>query len=67
MVVVDLLIPNAAPLLGMIVIGNLFRVPGVGERLRKAASGELMNTATTLLGLGIGSTMRAKISLALPR
>jgi len=63
MVVVGFLVPSAIPLIGMIMIGNLFRESGVVERLSKAASEELMNIVTIFLGLGIGSTMRAELFL----
>ena len=63
MVVAGFLVPSAIPLIGMIMIGNLFRESGVVERLSKAASEELMNIVTIFLGLGIGSTMRAELFL----
>ncbi len=63
MVVVGFLVPSAIPLVGMIMIGNLFRESGVVERLSKAASEELMNIVTIFLGLGVGSTMRADLFL----
>ncbi|ASJ09885.1 glutaconyl-CoA decarboxylase subunit beta [Thermococcus sp. P6] len=59
MTVIALLVPTAAPLIGMLMIGNLFRESGVVERLSKAAQEELMNIVTIFLGLGVGSTMRA--------
>ena len=59
MIVIGLLVPSAAPLIGMLMIGNLFRESGVVERLSKAAQEELMNIVTIFLGLGVGSTMRA--------
>ncbi|WP_258083102.1 sodium ion-translocating decarboxylase subunit beta [Thermococcus thermotolerans] len=59
MIVIALLVPTAAPLVGMLMIGNLFRESGVVERLSKAAQEELMNIVTIFLGLGVGSTMRA--------
>ncbi|MDI3474646.1 MAG: carboxybiotin decarboxylase [Thermococcaceae archaeon] len=59
MIVIGLLVPTAAPLVGMLMIGNLFRESGVVERLSKAAQEELMNIVTIFLGLGVGSTMRA--------
>jgi len=59
MIVISLLVPSAAPLVGMLMIGNLFRESGVVERLSKAAQEELMNIVTIFLGLGVGSTMRA--------
>lgn len=63
MLIIGFLVPSAAPLIGMIMIGNLFRETGVVERLRKAASEELMNIVTIFLGLGVGSTMRADVFL----
>ncbi|ASJ08549.1 glutaconyl-CoA decarboxylase subunit beta [Thermococcus siculi] len=60
MIVIGLLVPSAAPLVGMLMIGNLFRESGVVERLSKAAQEELMNIVTIFLGLGVGSTMRAE-------
>jgi sodium ion-translocating decarboxylase beta subunit len=63
MIVVGLLVPSALPLIGMIMLGNLFKESGVVERLRKAASEELMNIVTIFLGLGVGSTMRADLFL----
>jgi sodium ion-translocating decarboxylase beta subunit len=59
MITVGILVPSAAPLIGMMMIGNLFRESGVVERLSKTAREELMNIVTIFLGLGIGSTMRA--------
>ena len=59
MIVISLLVPSAAPRVGMLMIGNLFRESGVVERLSKAAQEELMNIVTIFLGLGVGSTMRA--------
>ena len=63
MIVIGLLVPSAAPLIGMIMIGNLFRESGVVQRLSKAASEELMNITTIFLGLGIDSTMQAEYFL----
>ncbi len=65
MIIVGFLVPSAAPLIGMIMIGNLFRESGVVERLRKAASEELMNIVTIFLGVGVGSTMVADKFLTL--
>ncbi|MCD6372159.1 MAG: sodium ion-translocating decarboxylase subunit beta, partial [Thermococcus sp.] len=50
MIVISLLVPSAAPLVGMLMIGNLFRESGVVERLSKAAQEELMNIVTIFLG-----------------
>jgi len=54
-----LLIPAAAPLIAMFMIGNLFRESGVVDRLNKAAQNELMNIVTIFLGIPIGATMNA--------
>jgi oxaloacetate decarboxylase beta subunit len=58
-VVVGLLVPEATPLISMLMLGNLLRESGVVERLSKAAQNEIINIATLFLGLTIGSTMRA--------
>ncbi|AHF79579.1 sodium ion-translocating decarboxylase subunit beta [Thermococcus paralvinellae] len=65
MLIIGLLVPSAAPLIGMLMIGNLFRESGVVERLSKAAREELMNIVTIFLGLGVGSTMRAEYFLTM--
>lgn len=57
---VCLLVPPAAPLLGMLFLGNLFRESGVVERLSNAAQNELMNIVTIFLGLSVGATMTAE-------
>jgi carboxybiotin decarboxylase len=54
---VALAIPAAAPLVGMLMFGNLLRESGVTERLAKTAGGPLVNIVTILLGLTIGATM----------
>ncbi len=58
--VIILLIPAAAPLIAMFMLGNLFRESGVVERLTKASQNELMNIVTIFLGLPIGATMNAE-------
>ncbi len=58
--VIILLIPAAAPLIAMFMLGNLFREAGVVERLNKAAQNELMNIVTIFLGLPVGATMNAE-------
>lgn len=55
-----LLVPPAAPLMGMLFLGNLFRESGVVERLSHAAQNELMNIVTIFLGLSVGATMTAE-------
>lgn len=55
--VVGLLVPEATPLISMLMLGNLLKVSGVVERLSKAAQNEIINIATLFLGLTIGATM----------
>ncbi len=62
-VVVILLVPAAAPLIAMFMLGNLFREAKVVERLTHAAQNELLNIVTILLGLPIGATMNAETFL----
>lgn len=57
--VVGLLIPEATPLISMLMLGNLLKVSGVVDRLSKAAQNEIINIATLFLGLTIGATMSA--------
>ena len=57
--VVVLLIPDAAPLVGMLMLGNLFKESGVVERISKAAQNELMNIITIFLGITVGATATA--------
>jgi oxaloacetate decarboxylase beta subunit len=58
--VTSLLVPDAAPLISMLMLGNLLRESGVVERLRSAAENEIINVTTLFLGLTIGSTMSAE-------
>lgn len=55
-----LLLPSASPLVGMLMLGNLFKECGVVERLAKTAANELINIVTILLGLGVGSKLAAE-------
>ena len=57
--IAGLLVPDATPLISMLMLGNLLRESGVVDRLSKAAQNEIINTATLFLGLTIGSTMGA--------
>jgi oxaloacetate decarboxylase beta subunit len=54
---VGLIAPQASPLIGFLMFGNLMRESGVVDRLVKAASNEIANVTTMLLGLTIGATM----------
>lgn len=53
------LLPTATPLVGMLMLGNLFKECGVVERLSKTAANELINIVTILLGLSVGSKLAA--------
>jgi oxaloacetate decarboxylase beta subunit len=63
--VVGLLIPEATPLISMLMLGNLLKVSGVVDRLSRAAQNEVINIATLFLGLTIGATMSAASFLSL--
>lgn len=54
-----LLIPDATPLMGMLMFGNLLRECGVTERLSKTSQNELINIVTIMLGLAVGSKLAA--------
>ncbi|WP_409559360.1 sodium ion-translocating decarboxylase subunit beta [Accumulibacter sp.] len=56
---VALLLPSAAPLIGFFALGNLFRECGVVERLSSTAQNALINIVTIFLGLGVGSKLSA--------
>jgi len=58
-VIASLAIPSSAPLIGMLMFGNLLRECGVTERLRKTAGGSLIDIVTIFLGLSVGATMDA--------
>lgn len=59
LLLVALLLPDAAPLLGMFCFGNLLRVCGVVERLSDTAQNTLINITTIFLGLSVGSKLVA--------
>ena len=58
-VVVALFLPDAAPLIGFLMFGNLLTVSGVADRISKAAQNELMNIVTIFLGVSVGATADA--------
>jgi carboxybiotin decarboxylase len=58
-VLVCLILPSAAPLVGMLMLGNLFRESGVVDRLFKTAQNELINILTLFLGVTVGATASA--------
>ena len=57
---VSFLLPDATPLVGALMLGNLFRECGVTERLSKTAQNELCNIVTIFLGISVGATATAK-------
>jgi sodium ion-translocating decarboxylase beta subunit len=59
-VIVILFVPMSAPLIGMFMVGNLFAVSGVTERLSKTASSAFIDVLTIFLTLAIGATMTAE-------
>jgi len=59
-VVIILLVPASAPLMAMLMLGNLFREAKVVERLTSVAQNELLNIVTIFLGISVGATMNAE-------
>lgn len=59
MFIVGLIVPDAIPLLGCLMFGNLLNVCGVTDRLSKTAQNELMNIVTIFLGITVGATASA--------
>jgi carboxybiotin decarboxylase len=57
------LLPSAAPLIGMLTFGNLLRECGVVDRLSRAAQNEIINVVTILLGLAVGSKLSGELFL----
>ncbi len=62
-IIISLILPSAAPLVGMLMLGNLFRESGVVDRINKTAGNELMNIVTIFLGISVGSTTKASTFL----
>ena len=58
-IIVSLLIPDAASLVGMLMLGNLMKESGVVDRICKTAQNELMNIITIFLGTTVGATTNA--------
>ena len=58
-IVVSFIVPDAAPLVGMLMLGNLMKESGVVDRLVKTAQNELMNIVTIFLGVSVGATATA--------
>ena len=55
-IIISIFLPDAAPLVGMLMLGNLFKESGVVERISKTAQNELMNIITIFLGTTVGAT-----------
>lgn len=64
MLIICLCVPDASPLMAMLMLGNLFRESGVVDRLSNAAQNELMNIVTIFLGISVGATMSAEVFLS---
>ena len=64
-VFVALLVPSATPLVGCLMLGNLWKESGVAERLCKTAQNELLNIVTIFLGISVGATATAESFLIL--
>lgn len=62
-IVCAILLPSAAPLIGMLMLGNIFKESGVVERISKTAQNELMNIITIFLGTTVGATATGTVFL----
>lgn len=60
----SLVLPSVAPLLGMLMLGNLFKESGVVDRLSNTAQNELINIITIMLGTTVGATANGQIFLS---
>ena len=58
-IVISLLLPSAAPLVGCLMLGNLMKECGVVDRLSKTVQNELMNIVVIFLGISVGATATA--------
>ena len=59
-IVVCMILPTTAPLVGMLMVGNLFRESGVVKQLQETASNALMYIVVIVLGLSVGATTSAE-------
>ena len=64
-IIIAIFLPDAAPLVGMLMLGNLFKESGVVERLSKTAQNELMNIITIFLATTVGATASGQNFLTL--
>ena len=62
-IVVSMILPTTAPLIGMLMLGNLFRESGVVRQLQETASNALMYIVVILLGTSVGATTSAEAFL----
>lgn len=62
-ILISLFLPDATPLIGSLMLGNLLRESGVVERLSKTAQNELINIITIFLGLTVGASAKAETFL----
>ena len=62
-IVVSLILPTTAPLVGMLMLGNLFRESGVVRQLQETASNALMYIVVIILGTSVGATTSAEAFL----
>ena len=62
--IISLLLPDAAPLVGCLMLGNLMKESGVVDRLSKTVQNELMNIVVIFLGLTVGATATANTFLS---
>ena len=63
-ILVALIVPSAAPLVGCLMFGNLLKECGVCDRLSKTVQNELMNIVTVFLGISVGATATAATFLS---
>ena len=64
-IIVSLILPDSAVLVGMLMLGNLMKESGVVDRIQKTAGNELMNIITIFLGVSVGCTTSANTFLTL--
>jgi oxaloacetate decarboxylase beta subunit len=62
-VIVGIIVPDSVPLIGTLMLGNLFRESGVVDRLSKTAQNDLINIVTIFLGITVGATANAETFL----
>lgn len=62
-IIISLLLPSIAPLIGMLMLGNIFRECGVVDRLSDTAQNALCNIVTIFLGISVGATANAQTFL----